>query len=70
MEDERVHKGLVGNKVLVELRSEKGGTYSVVARLRGKSDESLRLKLQASRRTVTVPRESVAGIRPLGNRRG
>ncbi len=69
MDGERVPETWVGTRVLVELRNETGGTYSVVARLREANDEGLRLKLQASGSIQTVSWDSVAGVRPLDDRR-
>lgn len=69
MDGERVPEAWVGTRVLVQLRNEGGGTYSVMARLREANDEGLRLKLQASGSTQTVSWDSVAGVRPLGDRR-
>ncbi len=68
--EERVHEARAGSKVLVELRNGKGGTYSVLARLRGTSDEGFRLTMQATGRARTVSRDSVAGIRTLGDQWG
>lgn len=70
LEEERMHQVRVVSEVLVGSRSGEGGTYSAVARLRGTSDEGLRLTLQVSGCMMTVSRDSVAEIRPLGDRWG
>jgi hypothetical protein len=58
---------LINRKVLVALKNESGGTYTVLCRLWEVTDEEIRLVMRLSGRVRTFTWNSVAEVHPLGD---